>query len=122
MRISDCSSDVCSSDLTLVPTSANKPYDMKELIAKIVDDGDFFELQPNYAGNIVTGFGRVGGSPVGIVANQPMVLPACLRIDSARQPGRFVRSCDCFNILLVASVAFPAFLPAPTPENDAIHN
>src|SRR3546814_20946151 len=110
MRISDCSSDVCSSDLTLVPTSANKPYDMKELIAKIVDDGDFFELQPNYAGNIVTGFGRVGGSTVGIVANQPMVLAGCLDIDSARKAGRFVRFCACFNIPNVTFVAVPGFL------------
>src|SRR3546814_246495 len=120
MRISDCSSDVCSSDLTLVPTSANKPYDMKELIAKIVDDGDFFELQPNYAGNIVTGFGRVGGSTVGIVANQPMVLAGCLDIDSARKAGRFVRFCDCFNIPIVTFVDVPGFLPGTTQEYGGI--
>ena len=72
---------------TLIPANPNKPYDMKELIEKVVDDGDFFELQPNYAGNIVIGFARMEGATVGIVANQPMVLAGCLDIDSATQGG-----------------------------------
>jgi propionyl-CoA carboxylase beta chain len=105
---------------TLVPPNPNKPYDMKELIAKVVDDGDFFELQPNYAGNILTGFGRVGGSTVGIVANQPMVLAGCLDIDSARKAGRFVRFCDCFNIPIVTFVDVPGFLPGTAQEYGGI--
>ena len=105
---------------TLVPPNPNKPYDMKELIAKVVDDGDFFELQPSYAGNILTGFGRVGGSTVGIVANQPMVLAGCLDIDSARKAGRFVRFCDCFNIPIVTFVDVPGFLPGTAQEYGGI--
>src|SRR5205814_279801 len=79
---------------TLVPASPNKPYDMKELIGKVIDDGDFFELQPTYAGNILIGFARMEGATIGIVANQPMVLAGCLDIDSARKGARFVRFCD----------------------------
>src|SRR3546814_20253736 len=83
---------------------------MKELIGKVVDEGDFFELQPNYAGNIITGFGRMDGSTVGFVANQPMVLAGCLDIDSSRKAARFVRFCDCFNIPIVT------FVDVPRPE------
>src|ERR671918_1606850 len=82
---------------TLVPANPNKPYDMRELIEKLVDEGDFFELAPAYAKNIIVGFGRLEGTTVGIVANQPMVLAGCLDIDSARKGARFVRFCDCFN-------------------------
>ena len=81
-----------------MPDSPNKPYDMKELILKIVDDTDFFEIQPEHAKNIVVGFARMEGYPVGIVANQPLVLAGCLDIKSAIKAGRFVRFCDCFNI------------------------
>src|SRR3546814_18840472 len=80
-----------------MPANPNKPYDMKELILKVVDEGDFFEIQPGYAGNIIVGFARMQGSTVGIVANQPMVLAGCLDIDSAQKAGRFVRFCDCFK-------------------------
>ena len=83
---------------TLIPANPNKPYDMKELIEKVVDEGDFFELQPDFARNILIGFARMEGATVGIVANQPMVLAGCLDIDSARKAARFVRFCDCFNI------------------------
>src|SRR3984957_10204223 len=105
---------------TLIPANPNKPYDIKELIEKIVDDGDFFELQPNYAGNIVVGFARMEGATIGIVANQPMVLAGCLDIDSARKAARFVRFCDCFNISIVTFVDVPGFLPGTAQEYGAI--
>jgi propionyl-CoA carboxylase beta chain len=105
---------------TLVPANPNKPYDMKELIWKVVDDGDFFELQPNYAANILVGFARMEGATIGIVANQPMVLAGCLDIDSARKGARFVRFCDCFNIPIVTFVDVPGFLPGTAQEFGAI--
>ena len=105
---------------TLVPANPNKPYDMKELIGKVVDDGDFFELQPNYAGNILIGFARMEGATIGIVANQPVVLAGCLDIDSARKGARFVRFCDCFNIPIVTFVDVPGFLPGTAQEYGAI--
>ena len=105
---------------SLVPADPAKPYDMKELIEKVVDEGDFFEIQPNYAGNIVTGFGRMEGSTVGIVANQPMVLAGCLDIASSIKAARFVRFCDCFNIPLVTFVDVPGFLPGTSQEYGGI--
>jgi propionyl-CoA carboxylase beta chain len=105
---------------TLVPVNPNKPYDMKELIQKVVDEGDFFELQPNFARNIVIGFARIEGSTVGIVANQPMVLAGCLDIDSSRKAARFVRFCDCFGIPIVTFVDVPGFLPGTAQEYGAI--
>jgi propionyl-CoA carboxylase beta chain len=104
----------------LVPANPNKPYDIKELIEKVVDDGDFFELQPNYAANIIVGFARMEGATIGIVANQPMVLAGCLDIDSARKGARFVRFCDCFNIPIVTFVDVPGFLPGTAQEYGAI--
>jgi propionyl-CoA carboxylase beta chain len=105
---------------TLVPGNANKPYDMRELIAKIADEGEFFELAPTWAKNILIGFARLDGHPVGIVANQPMVLAGCLDIDSARKAARFVRFCDCFNIPIVTFVDVPGFLPGTAQEYGAI--
>ncbi|HKW54447.1 MAG TPA: acyl-CoA carboxylase subunit beta [Stellaceae bacterium] len=105
---------------TLIPANANKPYDMKELITKVVDEGDFFELQPTYARNIIVGFARMAGSTIGIVANQPMVLAGCLDIDSSRKAARFVRFCDCFNIPIVTFVDVPGFLPGTAQEYGAI--
>ena len=105
---------------TLIPANANKPYDMHELIAKVVDEGDFFETAPDYAKNILTGFARLGGETVGIVANQPMVLAGCLDIDSSRKAARFVRFCDCFNIPIVTFVDVPGFLPGTAQEYGAI--
>jgi propionyl-CoA carboxylase beta chain len=105
---------------TLIPANPNKPYDMKELIQKIVDHGDFFEIQPNYAANILIGFARMEGATIGIVANQPMVLAGCLDIDSARKAARFVRFCDCFNIPIVTLVDVPGFLPGTAQEFGAI--
>jgi propionyl-CoA carboxylase beta chain len=101
---------------TLIPDDPNRPYDMKELITKIVDDHEFFELQPTHAGNIITGFGRMQGSTVGIVANQPMVLAGCLDIDSSKKAARFVRFCDAFNIPIITLVDVPGFLPGTSQE------
>ena len=101
---------------TLIPDDSAKPYDMKELITKVVDEGDFFELQPDFAGNIVIGFGRMEGTTVGIVANQPMVLAGCLDISSSIKGARFVRFCDCFNIPIVTFVDVPGFLPGTAQE------
>ncbi|MFQ5535124.1 MAG: acyl-CoA carboxylase subunit beta [Sphingomonadales bacterium] len=105
---------------TLVPANPNKPYDMHELIGKVVDEGDFFELQPAFAPNIVIGFGRIEGHTVGFVANQPMVLAGCLDIDSSRKAARFVRFCDCFNIPIVTFVDVPGFLPGTAQEYGGI--
>ena len=105
---------------TLVPDNPNKPYDIKELILKVVDDGDFFELQPDYAKNIVIGFGRMDGSPVGIVANQPLVMAGCLDIKSSTKAARFVRFCDAFNIPVVTFVDVPGFMPGTAQEYDGI--
>ena len=105
---------------SLVPENPNKPYDIKELIEKVVDEGDFFEIQPDYAGNIVIGFGRMNGSTVGFVANQPTVLAGCLDIDSSRKGARFVRFCDAFNIPIVTFVDVPGFLPGTDQEYNGI--
>ncbi|MDC0985760.1 acyl-CoA carboxylase subunit beta [Alphaproteobacteria bacterium] len=105
---------------TLVPESATKPYDMKELIVKLADEGEFFELQPDYARNIVIGFIRMDGATIGVVANQPMVLAGCLDIESARKAARFVRFCDCFNIPLLTLVDVPGFLPGTSQEYGGI--
>ena len=105
---------------SLVPDNPNKPYDIKELIRKTADEGVFFELQPDWAANIVIGFARYGGQPVGIVANQPMVLAGCLDIDSARKAGRFVRFCDAFNLPIVTFVDVPGFLPGTVQEYGGI--
>src|SRR5438067_10511699 len=101
---------------TLVPDSPNKPYDIKELIIKVVDEGDFFELGDTFAKNIITGFGRLGGRTVGFVANQPMVLAGVLDIDASRKAARFVRFCDAFNIPIVTFVDVPGFLPGTDQE------
>jgi propionyl-CoA carboxylase beta chain len=101
---------------SLVPDNPNKPYDMKELILKVVDEGDFFEIQAAYAKNIVTGFGRMEGRTVGIVAQQPMVLAGVLDSDASRKGARFVRFCDAFNIPIVTFVDVPGFLPGTAQE------
>ena len=101
---------------TLIPDNPNQPYDMKELIGKIVDEGDFFEIQRDYAANIITGFARIEGQSVGIVANQPMVLAGCLDIDSSRKAARFVRFCDAFEIPILTLVDVPGFLPGVAQE------
>ncbi|MCA9119438.1 MAG: acyl-CoA carboxylase subunit beta [Planctomycetaceae bacterium] len=105
---------------TLIPDSATKPYDMKELILKIVDDTDFFELQPEHAKNILVGFARMEGFPVGIVANQPLVLAGCLDIKSSIKAARFVRFCDAFSIPIITLVDVPGFLPGTAQEYGGI--
>jgi propionyl-CoA carboxylase beta chain len=105
---------------TLVPANPNTPYDMKELILKVADEGDFFEIQADYAKNIITGFIRIEGSTIGVVANQPMVLAGCLDIDSARKAARFVRFCDAFEIPILTFVDVPGFLPGTGQEHAGI--
>ena len=105
---------------TLVPKDSTKPYDIKELISKIVDDSDFFEIQSDYAANIVIGLARLEGRTVGVVANQPLVLAGCLDIDSSKKAARFVRFCDCFNIPIITFVDVPGFLPGTAQEYGGI--
>ena len=101
---------------TLIPANANQPYDMHEVIRKVLDEGDFFEIQPMHAGNILCGFGRIEGKTVGVVANQPMVLAGCLDINSSKKAARFVRFCDAFNIPIITFVDVPGFLPGTAQE------
>ena len=105
---------------TLVPANPNQPYDMHELIRKIADDGEFFELQPDYAKNILIGFGRMEGQTIGIVANQPLVLAGCLDIKASIKAARFVRFCDAFNIPVVTLVDVPGFMPGTAQEYGGI--
>ncbi|MDP5084589.1 MAG: acyl-CoA carboxylase subunit beta [Yoonia sp.] len=101
---------------TLVPDNPNMPYDMKELITKLADEGDFYEIQQEFAKNILTGFIRLEGATVGVVANQPMVLAGCLDIDASRKAARFVRFCDAFEIPILTLVDVPGFLPGTSQE------
>ncbi len=101
---------------TLVPDNPNKPYDMHDVIKRVVDDGDFLEVHELWAENIVTGFARLGGHPVGIVGNQPRTLAGVLDIDSSAKAARFVRTCDAFNVPLVTFVDVPGFLPGTEQE------
>jgi len=101
---------------TLIPDQPNKPYDIKELIYKVADESDFFEIQPSFARNIVIGFARMEGRPVGIVANQPMVLAGVLDSDASRKAARFVRFCDCFSIPIITFIDVPGFLPGTAQE------
>ena len=105
---------------TLVPDNSNKPYNMKELLERVVDEGDFFEIQPDYAKNIIIGFGRMEGHPVGFVANQPMQMAGCLDIDASRKAARFVRFCDAFEIPLVTFVDVPGFMPGTNQEHNGV--
>lgn len=101
---------------TLVPDNPNKPYDMHEVIVKVADEGNFYEIQKDHAGNILIGFIRLNGSTIGVVANQPMVLAGCLDIDSSKKAARFVRFCDAFNIPILTLVDVPGFLPGTAQE------
>lgn len=101
---------------TIVPDDPNKPYDMKEIILSVIDNGHFLEVQPHYAQNIIVGFARICGRPIGIVANQPQVLAGVLDIDSSTKAARFVRFCDAFNIPLITFEDVPGFLPGTTQE------
>jgi propionyl-CoA carboxylase beta chain len=104
----------------VIPANANQPYDMHEVIRKVLDEGDFFEVQPAHAANIICGFGRIEGRTVGIVANQPMVLAGVLDINSSKKAGRFVRFCDAFEIPIVTFVDVPGFLPGVGQEHSGI--
>ena len=106
--------------MDLIPDAPNKPYDMKKVIADVVDDGEFFEVNALWAMNIVCGFARVDGHVVGIVGNQPQVLAGCLDIEASEKAARFVRTCDAFNIPLVTFVDVPGFLPGTNQEYDGI--
>ena len=115
----ECHQSVAEHDPSLdrlIPDNSNKPYDIRELILKTADEGDFFEIQAAFAKNIVTGFGRVDGRTVGFVANQPMVLAGVLDSDASRKAARFVRFCDCFGIAIVTFVDVPGFLPGTAQE------
>ncbi|ASW56694.1 methylmalonyl-CoA carboxyltransferase [Plantactinospora sp. KBS50] len=105
---------------TLIPDSANQPYDIHRVIEHVLDDGEFLEVQPLYAQNIVVGFGRVEGAPVGVVANQPMHFAGCLDIGASEKAARFVRTCDAFNIPVLTFVDVPGFLPGTDQEWDGI--
>jgi propionyl-CoA carboxylase beta chain len=101
---------------TFVPDNPNQPYDMKELILKLADEGDFYEIQAEFAANIITGFARLEGQTVGIVANQPMNMAGVLDIDASRKAARFVRFCDCFEIPILTLIDVPGFLPGVAQE------
>ena len=119
----DVPMEVTDTDLaldTLVPDSANQPYDMHEVVTSVLDDGDFCEVQALFAQNIVVGFGRIEGRSVGIVANQPMHFAGCLNIDASEKAARFVRTCDAFNIPIVTFVDVPGFLPGTDQEYNGI--
>ena len=105
---------------TLIPDSPNQPYDMHEVINRILDDDEFLEIQADYAKNIVVGYGRVDGRSVGIVANQPTQFAGCLDINASEKAARFVRTCDCFNIPIVMLVDVPGFLPGTEQEYNGI--
>ena len=105
---------------TIIPNDPNKPYDMKEVILKVADESEFFETQVSYAKNIITGFIRIEGSTVGVIANQPLVLAGCLDIDASKKAARFIRFCDAFNIPVLTFVDVPGFMPGTSQEYGGI--
>jgi propionyl-CoA carboxylase beta chain len=105
---------------TSIPDSPNQPYDMREIVTHVVDDGEFLDVQALFAPNIITGFARVDGMPVGVVANQPLQLAGCLDIDASEKAARFVRTCDSFNVPVLTFVDVPGFLPGTDQEWDGI--
>ncbi|MEI6630123.1 MAG: acyl-CoA carboxylase subunit beta [Actinomycetota bacterium] len=116
----DDASRLCVSLREILPPSSNQPYDMKKVIAEVVDDGEFFEYFPHWAKSIVCGFSRVDGMPVGVVGNQPMAFAGVLDIESSEKAARFVRTCDAFNIPLLTFVDVPGFLPGVNQEHEGI--
>ncbi len=105
---------------TIIPDSANQPYDMHEVIRRLLDDDEFLEVQAERAQNVIVGFGRVDGRSVGIVANQPMQFAGCLDIDASEKAARFVRTCDAFNVPIITLVDVPGFLPGTEQEYNGI--
>ena len=121
--VTPCSDDVnrlCDTLNTIMPESSNRAYDMKDIITTVVDDNDFFEVQPHYAKNIITGFGRFGGYPAGILANHPGVMAGCLDINASDKAARFISICDSFNIPIINFVDVPGFLPGISQEYGGI--
>ena len=112
----DDSERSCPELVSVVPDDPNRPYDMTKIVTAVADEGEFVELFPNYADNIVVGFARLAGCPIGIIANQPKVLAGCLDIDASIKSARFIRTCDCFNIPLLTFVDVPGFLPGTVQE------
>ena len=110
----------CDRIVDIMPDSPNQAYDMKEVIADVVDDGDFLEVSARFGMNIVCGFGRLGGQSVGIVGNQPKMLAGALDIDASEKAARFVRTCDAFNIPLITFVDVPGFIPGTNQEHGGI--
>lgn len=106
--------------LNIVPTDPNKPYEMRDIIKYIVDNGDFFEAHEHFARNILTGFARLNGQSIGIIANQPKILAGCLDIDASDKGARFIRFCDAFNIPILTLVDVPGFLPGTAQEYGGI--
>lgn len=104
----------------IIPEGSGKPYDMKDIIYEVVDDGDFYEVQPAFGTNIITGFARINGDSIGIIASQPKVMAGCLDINASDKAARFIRTCDCFNIPLVTFVDVPGFLPGTSQEYGGI--
>ena len=111
---------LCPELVDIIPASSNQPYDMRSVISSVVDDGDYFEVHAAYAPSITCGFARIGGRPVGIVGNQPMILAGVLDIESSEKAARFVRTCDAFNVPLVTFVDVPGFLPGTQQEHGGI--
>jgi propionyl-CoA carboxylase beta chain len=105
---------------TLIPDSPNRPYDMHEVITRVLDDGEFLEIHAGFAPNILVGFGRIEGASVGVVANQPMHFAGCLDIDASEKAARFVRTCDAFSIPILTFVDVPGFLPGISQEWNGI--
>ena len=119
-KITDDPARLCESLRTILPPSANQPYDMKKVITEVMDDGEFFEYFPHWAKSIVCGFSRLNGQSVGIVGNQPMILAGVLDIESSEKAARFVRTCDAFNIPIITFVDVPGFLPGVDQEYGGI--
>ena len=106
---------------TLIPDSPNQPYDMHEVISRVLDDSDFLEVHALFAPNLVVGFGRIEGHSVGVVANQPLHFAGCLDIDASEKAARFVRTCDAFNVPVITFVDVPGFLPGTDQEMERHH-
>lgn len=104
----------------MIPDNSSQPYDMKQVVEETIDPGSFYEILEEYAENIITGFGRIAGRAIGIIANQPLVLAGCLDVNSSKKAARFVRFCDCFNIPLLVFVDVPGFLPGTDQEWNAV--
>jgi acetyl-CoA carboxylase carboxyltransferase component len=120
LELDDPADRLCPELIDILPASANQAYDMKSVVAAVVDDGDFFEYASNWAGSIICGFARLGGRSVGIVGNQPMVMAGVLDIESSSKAAKFVRTCDAFNIPLITFVDVPGFLPGVDQEHGGI--